>query len=92
MSWGGVIGKLLDMSDAARMKRADMRISAPESESMARMADMAGSYNKARKERLAPALDLMLPFGKMPEDYLRKKAYGQDTDYMDRLGAILGLL
>lgn len=65
---------------------------APIHPTAAKMADYAGQYNRARKEMLAPGLDMVLPVSELPENYLNKIAYGDKISFKDRLLAAIGML
>lgn len=54
------------------------KIEAPQSEWAAKAANWYARYNKTRKERLSPAVDMVLPFSELPADLATKLAYGDD--------------
>lgn len=64
----------------------------PENQTLANLSEKAGKYNKWRKENVHPVADAVLPVSELPEDLLRKAAYGDKIKYMDILMAELGLL
>lgn len=53
---------------------------------------LAGNYNAQRKEKLHPLLDLLLPAGEAPQEYMNKLAYGDKITWADRMKALAGLL
>lgn len=67
-------------------------IEAPKSQFLEDAANLAGEYNRSRKEHLHPVLDAVLPLGEMPEDLLRKASYGDDINLRDVGGSALGVL
>lgn len=67
-------------------------IEAVQSPMLGALADAAGEYNSFRKEKLPPGLDMILPLGELPEEYLRKKSYGDKTTLKDKVKFGLGLL
>jgi len=80
------------LAEIDRLNKQDRSIQAPSGNMAATAADMAGKYNKFRKENLAPGLDMVLPVGELPEDYLRKLSYGDKVTIGDRVKAGAGLL
>lgn len=68
------------------------KIQSPISKDAEIAAMLAGNYNAQRKERLHPLLDLLLPAGEAPQEYMNKIAYGDKITWTDRLKALAGLL
>jgi hypothetical protein len=66
-------------------------IQAPINETAALLAALAGNYNQARKERLNPIADMLMPVGELPEELWRKRAYGDEVSSRDYINAILGM-
>lgn len=76
-----------------RFRSSDVgSIRAPSNNLALSLSQKAAAYNRIRKERLHPMLDLALPGSEMPEDLLRKMAYGDEITFKDRLMAALGLM
>lgn len=67
-------------------------IQAPQNETALRLANIAENYNKSRKEKVHPIIDMILPVGELPEDLWRKRAYGDDAKTSDYLRAAMGML
>lgn len=67
-------------------------IEAPKREWAARAAHWLRGYNKARGERLAPVLDILLPAGELPADLMDKIAYDDERSVMDYAKATLEAL
>lgn len=74
-----------------QLNKQDKSVQVPQSNMASKAADYAARYNQARKEKLAPGLDLVLPVGELPEDYLRKLSYGDEVTLSDRMKAGLGM-
>ena len=74
------------------LNREDKAIQAPQSETAISIADAMNSYNKGRKKHLNPILDLILPAGELPSEYMQKIAYGDEVTMADRIQAVLGAL
>lgn len=70
----------------------DAKISSPDSNSAIDMANFSGEYNKYRKQHVNPVLDMLLPFGELPQEYFEKIGYGDEITMGDRINAILGIL
>lgn len=67
-------------------------IEAPVNEWALKAADWFDRYNKARKSRLHPVADMILPVGELPSDLFMKYGYGDDVTVGDRVSAVAGLL
>lgn len=80
------------LSDYVLNARLPDTIEAPQNEWAMKAADWFDRYNRARKERLNPVADMLLPVGELPADLFRKYGYGDKTTISDRIDALLGLL
>mgnify|MGYP000396689940 CR=1 FL=1 len=58
------------------LNKDDKAISVPVNDTDGTIADIFQKYNKARKNRIAPVLDQILPAGELPEEYFRNIQYG----------------
>lgn len=67
-------------------------IRAPVNNIASSAADMATQYNRVRKERLHPLLDMALPLGELPEELWRKRAYGEKVKISEYLKAAISML
>jgi hypothetical protein len=70
----------------------DKSIRSPVSGMAIKASDIAGKYNRYRKEKLHPLVDAFLPVGELPEEFYRKLAYGDKVTLADRFKAGLGML
>jgi len=67
-------------------------IKAPVSKGLSILADYAGKYNDFRSEKIHPLLDLVLPVGQLPEEYLRQRSYNQKPTLKTNIMSALGVL
>lgn len=84
-----------DLSANAKIQNAYSNpdnIESPENETAALFSMLAGKYNQARKNKLHPIADMLLPVGELPEDLWRKRAYGDKVGAMDYIKAGVGML
>lgn len=89
----GGVGLASTLSNDAQAAQGNVgSIQAPSKPGYLTLAQKAAAYNRIRQEKLHPILNMALPLGEMPEDLLRKMAYGDDITFKDRLMAALGLM
>lgn len=80
------------LAEIETINKQNKSIQAPVSNMAAKAADLAGQYNKYRKENLHPLADTVLPVGELPEEFYRKLSYGEKVTMSDRVKAGMGLL
>lgn len=89
----GGVGLASTLSNDAQAAQGNVgSIQAPSKPGYLTVAQKAADYNRIRKERLHPLLDMALPVGELPDSLLRKMAYGDNITKNDFIMAALGIL